>query len=65
MPRNKLVLSYKQNGVIYTFFLFLPRVIADRVKNNVDVSGISDEHNSSPLNGGINSGAQRVKRSKE
>lgn len=65
MPRNRLFLNYRQIGVIYKFFPFLLRVTADRVKNNVDVSGISDEHTSSPLNDGINSAVQRVERSKK
>lgn len=65
MPRNSLVLNYRQIGVIYKFFPFLLSVTADRVKNNIDVSGISDEHNSSPLNDGINSAVQRVEISKK
>lgn len=54
MPRNRQVLNYRQIGVIYKFFPFLLRFTADRVKNNINVSGISDEHNSSPLNDEIN-----------
>lgn len=65
MPRNRLFLNDRLIGVIYNFFLFLLRVTADRVENNIDVSGISGEHNSSPLNDGINSAVQRVERSKK
>lgn len=63
MPRNRQVLNYRQIGVIYKFFPFLLRFTADRVKNNINVSGISDEHNSSPLNDEIN-GAESWKKRK-